>query len=86
MISPSYRAFAPDDLFDIAVRHGLHFNQTRQTGVVFHMMAAVAETGRLGATAVGDSAEEADRMYARLQAVLDDEARQALEPRELPPA
>ena len=36
--SPHYRTLTPEDLFDIVVRHGLHFGQTRQTGVVFHMM------------------------------------------------
>src|SRR5437588_3277980 len=35
--SPSYRTLTPDDLFDIVVRHDLHFDQTRQTGVVFHI-------------------------------------------------
>ena len=42
---PAYRGLTPDDLFDIVVRHGLHFDQSRQTGVVFHMMAALAEGG-----------------------------------------
>jgi len=35
--SPLYRTLTPDDLFDIVVRHNLHFNQTRQTGVVFSL-------------------------------------------------
>ena len=82
--SPSYRVFSPDDLFDIVVRHGLHFDQTRQTGVVFHMLATLAENGRLGVTAVGDSEKEADELFARTKAVLDEEARAALSPAELP--
>jgi len=82
--SPAYRALSPDDLFDIALRHGLHFNQTRETGVVFHMLASLAENGRIGMVAVGDSAEEADALYRRTQSVLDEEARLALAPRELP--
>ena len=48
-------ALTPDDLFDIVVRHGLHFDQARQTGVVFHMMSALGEHGRTGLTAVGES-------------------------------
>src|SRR5262249_43341494 len=56
--NPAYRGLTPDDLFDIVVRHGLHFDQSRQTGVVFHMMAALAESGHLGMTAVGDSPDE----------------------------
>jgi hypothetical protein len=72
--SPQYRTLTPDDLFDIVVRHNLHFNQTRQTGVVFHMMSALGELGRTGLTAVGNSHEEARTTYTRAVAVLDEEA------------
>ena len=73
--SPRYRTLTPDDLFDIVVRHNLHFNQTRQTGVVFHMMSALGELGRTGLTAVGDSHQGAKVMYDRAVAVLDEETR-----------
>src|SRR6266540_4343780 len=73
--SPRYRTLTPDDLFDIVVRHNLHFNQTRQTGVVFHMMSALGELGRTGLTAVGNSHEDAKAMYDRAVAVLDEETR-----------
>jgi hypothetical protein len=72
--SPLYRTLTPDDLFDIVVRHGLHFGQTRQTGVVFHMMSALGELGRVGLTAVGNSHEEAKATYTRALSVLDQEA------------
>jgi hypothetical protein len=81
--SPLYRVFTPDDLFDIVCRHGIHFDQARQTGVVFHMMAALADCGSLGMTAVGNSQAEADAMYKRADAILNQEARIALG---LPPA
>src|SRR5437773_928424 len=73
--SPRYRTLTPDDLFDILVRHNLHFGQTRQTGVVFHMMSALGELGRMGLTAVGNSHEDAKAMYERAVAVLDEETR-----------
>lgn len=72
--SPSYRAFTPDDLFDIAVRHRLHFDQARQTGVVFHMMSALGDCGRFGLTAVADSHADADALYTRTMTTLDEEA------------
>jgi PGM1 C-terminal domain len=75
--SPLYRTLTPDDLFDIVVRHNLHFNQTRQTGVVFHMMSALGELGRTGLTAVGNSHEDAKAIYDRAVAVLDEEASQS---------
>ena len=71
--SPQYRTLTPDDLFDIVVRHNLHFGQTRQTGVVFHMMSALGELGRMGLTAVGNSHEEAKATYDRAIAVLNEE-------------
>jgi len=73
--SPRYRTLTPDDLFDIVVRHNLHFDQTRQTGVVFHMMSALGELGRTGMTAVGNSHEDAKALYDRAIAVLDEETR-----------
>jgi hypothetical protein len=68
------------------IRHGLHFDQTRQVGIVLHMLATLAENGRVGATAVGNSPDEADRLLARLQTALEEEARRALQPRPLPEA
>jgi hypothetical protein len=82
--SPNYRALSPDDLFDIAVRHGLHFDQTKQTGVVFHMLASLAENGRFGVVAIGNSPAEADGLYRRVGEVVDEETRLALAPRPLP--
>jgi len=72
--SPRYRVFTHLDLFDIVARHGLHFDQTRQKGVVFHMMNAIGENGLLGLTAVGNTHEEATAIYDRAVKALDDEA------------
>ena len=66
------------ELFDIVVNHGLHFDQARRTGVVFHMISCLTECGRIGLTAVGDSPEDARRIYEEAQAVLLQEAEQAL--------
>jgi hypothetical protein len=78
--SPLYRAFTPDDLFDMVVRRGLHFDQSRQTGVVFHMMSALGDCGSLGLVAVGESPEEANALYQRTLTVLDEEAQAAVVP------
>ena len=71
--SPSYKGLTPDDLFDIVVRRGLHFDQSRQTGVVFHMMSALSEHGRVGLTAVDESPEAAQALYEKTVSVLDEE-------------
>jgi len=72
--SEAYRGLLPEDVFDIVVRHGLHFNQTTQTGVVLHMLTALSERGRLGITAVGETQLEADAFYRKVVTVLDAEA------------
>lgn len=80
--SPAYRGFTPDDLFDIVVRHRLHFDHAQQTGVVFHMVSALPEIGRTGLTAVADSPQEAQWLYDTVVAVLDVEAKNAFKERE----
>lgn len=72
------KALTGADLFDTVVTHGLHFDQARRTGVVFHMISCLTERGRLGMTAVGDSPEEARHFYHRAEAVLLEEAESAL--------
>ena len=73
------KALTVRDLFDIVVNHGLHFDQARRTGVVFHMISCLTECGRVGLTAVGDNPEEARRIYEEAQTVLLREAGVALE-------
>jgi hypothetical protein len=72
------RALTVSDLFDVVVRHGLHFDQARRTGVVFHMMSCLTECGRIGMTAVGDSPQDARRIYEEAESVLLSEAELAL--------
>ena len=74
------RGLTIDDLFDIIVRQRLHFDPARQTGVVFHMISALSENGRIGLTAVGDTPEQADATYRRAERTLVEEAEPPREP------
>ena len=74
------RGLTLDDLFDIIVRQRLHFDPARQTGVVFHMISALSENGRVGLTAVGDTPEQADATYRRAERTLVEEAEPPREP------
>ena len=76
--SPLLRGLSLNDLFDIVARHGLHFDQARQTGVVFHMISCITEHGRVGLTAVGDTPAQADTLYQLAERTLLEEARAAL--------
>jgi hypothetical protein len=82
--SDQLRGLVPSDLFDIVARHGLHFDESRQVGIVFHMISCLTEHGRIGLTAVGDSAREADERYRAAQRILLDEAGLAVEEPPLP--
>ncbi len=72
--NPAYRRLTPRDLIDVVVEQGLHFDGTTQEGVVFHLIGAIAQWGKLGMLAVGRTRERAETRYARTVEVLDREA------------
>lgn len=78
---PTLRGLRVEDLFDIVARTGLHFDPASGTGVVFHMISSVTEAGRVGMTAVGDSAPQARQIYERAERILLAEALAAVTPR-----
>ncbi len=72
--SPAYKGLTPDDLIDIAVDNGLHFDSAAQRGVVFHLIGALSEYGKLGTVCIGDSHESARQFYRDTVSILDREA------------
>ena len=78
------RGLMVSDLFDIVARHGLHFDQSRQVGIVFHMISCLTEYGRIGLTAVADTPGDALHRSHQAEAVLLAEAKRALEECPLP--
>ena len=68
-----YRGLTPGDLIDIAVINGLHFHGATQQGVVFHLIGALSEFGKLGLVCVGDTQQHAARLYQETVAILDRE-------------
>lgn len=74
-----YRGLTPDDLIDIVVENELHFRSHRQQGVVFHLIGALSEYGKLGMVGIGSSPERATRLYRETVAVLDRETGADLE-------
>ena len=78
------RGLEVDDLFDLVARAGLHFDQSRQSGVVFHMMSSITECGRVGMTAIGDTPDSAQDVFDRAESALLAEARASLVPLPVP--
>ena len=71
--SPAYRGLTPDDLVDIAVDNGLHFDGASQQGVVFHLIGALSQYGKVGTVCISDSHQNALNLYRDTVAVLDRE-------------
>lgn len=68
---PEYTRLTADDVLDVVAASGLGWDDERQTGVALHMVSGVAAAGRIGATAIGDSPEHAQRLYDDLVGCLD---------------
>lgn len=71
--SPRYRGLLPEDLIEILTINRLGFDQPRESGVLFHLIGAVSQYGKLGLTAVGNSHAEVEELYERTLSVLEAE-------------
>jgi hypothetical protein len=69
----SYKGLTPHDLIEIAMFHGLHFDGATQQGVMFHMIGALSEFGKLGVVCIGNSTDEAYSLFEKTVEVLDAE-------------
>lgn len=70
-----YRGLTPPDLMDIAASHGLAFDAARQEGVVFHLIGALSQFGKLGVVSIADSQDRAQAAYRHAVQILDQESR-----------
>jgi hypothetical protein len=70
----SYRRFTPEDLIDILVSRRLLFDNTRQCGVVFNLLGALSEFGKLGMVCIAESIPEARVLFEETVTVLDRES------------
>lgn len=71
--SEAYRSLLPEDVIEILTENRLHYSHETGSGVLFHLIGAVSEFGKLGLTAIGNSREEADTLYYKTLEVLDRE-------------
>jgi hypothetical protein len=71
--SEAYRGLLPEDLIEILTINKLHYSHGTESGVLFHLIGALSEFGKLGLTAIANSLDETDDLYERTLAVLDRE-------------
>jgi hypothetical protein len=69
----AYRGLLPEDLIDIVTVNRLHYDHATETGVLFHLIGALSQFGKVGLTAIGNTPAQAEELYARTVAVLDKE-------------
>ena len=59
----AFHTLRPEDVFDLVSNHRLHYDHTKQTGIVLHMISPIAATGKIGLTAIENTQESADELY-----------------------
>jgi len=65
-----FHGITPPDLIDIAMLHDLHYDGTLQEGVMFHLIGALSQYGKLGVVCIGSSPERAKYFYDQTVEVL----------------
>jgi len=71
--SDHYKGLTPHDLIDIAMCNGLLYDGSSQQGVMFHMIGALSQYGKLGVLCIGETPEIATQLYKKTVQVLDKE-------------
>jgi hypothetical protein len=74
VVNPAYRSLTPQDLLEIAARHGLRFDPDTQCGVTFGLLGAVSACGKFGMLAIDADTDAAWRRFRSAVAVLDRES------------
>ena len=73
LYAEQYRGLLPEDLIDILTVNKLHYSHGKESGVLFHLIGALSEFGKLGLTAIANSPAQVDELYAHTLEVLDRE-------------
>lgn len=66
----SFKGLLPTDLIDIAICNQLHYDSTREEGVMFHMIGALSQFGKLGIICIGSTPARAKEFYKKTWQVL----------------
>lgn len=68
--SEDYKGITPHDLIDIAMCNDLLYDSSSQEGVMFHLISALSQYGKLGFLCIASSPERANNFYKKTTAVL----------------
>ncbi len=73
VVNEKYKGLTPHDLIDIAMCNHIQYDGAMQSGVMFHMIGALSQYGKLGMVCIGKTVEEAKEYYQKAIDVLDKE-------------
>jgi hypothetical protein len=76
----AYKTLTPEDLIDWAICRRLHFDGTTQEGVLFHLLGALPQYGKLGVLCIGQSPEHARALYEHTVQLLNEATQNEGEP------
>ncbi|HEX4958915.1 MAG TPA: peptide ligase PGM1-related protein [Lacibacter sp.] len=70
-----FKGLTPHDLIDIAMCNGLHYSNSTEEGVMFHLISSLSQYGKTGLVAIGSTPERAKAYYEKVIEVLMKECR-----------
>lgn len=73
LYNEKYKGLTPHDLIDIAICNNLIYDEGNQSGVMFHMIGALSQYGKLGLVCIAADIEKAKDLYKKTLDVLDKE-------------
>ena len=65
-----FKGLTPEDLIEIAVQNQLHYDNTREEGVMFHLIGALSQFGKIGIVCIASTPERARYFYNKTIDVL----------------
>jgi hypothetical protein len=77
--SEKYIGTTPHDLIEIAMINDLHYDGALQEGVMFHLIGALSQFGKLGVVCVGSTMERVKMYYKKTVDILDLESRYGID-------
>lgn len=73
LYNEKYKGLTPHDLIDIAICNNLIYDEGNQSGVMFHMIGALSQYGKLGLVCIAADIDKAKDLYKKTLDVLEKE-------------
>ena len=71
VVDEKFKGLTPYDLIDIAMCNHILYDSSKQTGVMFHMIGALSQYGKIGMTCIEKTPEVAKALYGTTIGILE---------------